>query len=312
MRLNPRVTQWFTGDSARNLHALEEETGRRFFFEGSDGLPLVSTSRSPRKGRPEEIEQQAVPFQAGDEVHVHIVEPHMYNEDDAVAKVDGYVIEVLNAIPFVGEKKLVRIEEAGRTGARAALVGAEAEEAEEAGQGAREGDQGARPPQAAPRRRPRSRPRSPAPKPVEAPEAERPHRRPREDEDETLESKLGAAAAGADGAVRVPRPKPASDLTRCPNPLPPTPSSSAGGTQHRVEEGTTLLVDRLKDDEGAAIDLVPLLYCRRQGHRVRGRRPRPRQGQGEDRRSRARPQAAHLQVQAQARLQAHHGPPLRS
>ena len=34
-----------------------------------------------------------------------------------------------------------------------------------------------------------------------------------------------------------------------------------GGTQHRVEEGTTLLVDRLKDDEGAAIDLVPLLYA---------------------------------------------------
>jgi large subunit ribosomal protein L21 len=34
-----------------------------------------------------------------------------------------------------------------------------------------------------------------------------------------------------------------------------------GGKQYRVEEGTTLLVDRLKDDEGAAIDLVPLLYA---------------------------------------------------
>ena len=32
-----------------------------------------------------------------------------------------------------------------------------------------------------------------------------------------------------------------------------------GGTQHRVEEGTTLLVDRLKGDEGASIDLEPLL-----------------------------------------------------
>ena len=55
----------------------------------------------------------------------------MYNDDDAVAKVDGYMIEVVNAIPFVGEKKLVLIEEAGRTGARAVLVGAEAEEAAE-------------------------------------------------------------------------------------------------------------------------------------------------------------------------------------
>jgi large subunit ribosomal protein L21 len=34
-----------------------------------------------------------------------------------------------------------------------------------------------------------------------------------------------------------------------------------GGTQHRVEEGTTLLVDRLTADEGASIDLEPLLYA---------------------------------------------------
>ena len=131
VRLNPRVTQWFTRDGAHNLHALEEETGRRFFFEGSEGLPLVHFAVT-QEGDREEIEQQAVPFQAGDEVHVHIVEPHMYNEDDAVAKVDGYMIEVVNAIPFVGEKKLVHIEEAGRTLARAVLVGAEAEEAAEA------------------------------------------------------------------------------------------------------------------------------------------------------------------------------------
>ena len=31
-----------------------------------------------------------MPFQAGDEVHVDIVEPHMYNADDGLAKVDGY------------------------------------------------------------------------------------------------------------------------------------------------------------------------------------------------------------------------------
>ncbi len=34
-----------------------------------------------------------------------------------------------------------------------------------------------------------------------------------------------------------------------------------GGKQYRVEEGTTLLVDRMTDDEGSSIDLVPLLYA---------------------------------------------------
>ena len=107
------------------------ETGRYFHFEGSDGLPLDHFAVT-MEGTRAEIEEHAVPFRAGEEVHVHLVEPHMYNDDDAVAKVDGYLIDVVNGVAFVGEKKLVRIEEAGRTIARAVLVGADAEAAEEA------------------------------------------------------------------------------------------------------------------------------------------------------------------------------------
>jgi ribonuclease G len=46
----------------------------------------------------------------------------MYNVDDAVAKVDGYIISVTDGGPHVGSKRLVRIEEAGRTAAVASLV----------------------------------------------------------------------------------------------------------------------------------------------------------------------------------------------
>ena len=34
-----------------------------------------------------------------------------------------------------------------------------------------------------------------------------------------------------------------------------------GGKQYRVEEGQTLLVERLPDDVGATVDLVPLLLA---------------------------------------------------
>jgi ribonuclease G len=81
------------------------------------------------EGTRDEIEVRAVPFRAGEEVHVDIVEPHMYEVDDAVAKVDGYIISVVNGGPFVGSKRLVRIENAGRTAAIAVLVGEEAEQA---------------------------------------------------------------------------------------------------------------------------------------------------------------------------------------
>jgi ribonuclease G len=140
LRINPKVTAWFIADGARELHAVEQETGRYFHFEGSDGLPLDYFAVT-MEGTREEIEEHAVPFRAGEEVHVHLVEPHMYNDDDAVAKVDGYLIDVVNGIAFVGQKKLVRIEEAGRTIARAVLTGPDAEAAEEAARervGARE------------------------------------------------------------------------------------------------------------------------------------------------------------------------------
>jgi ribonuclease G len=131
LRINPRVTAWFIADGARELHALEAETGRFFHFEGSEGLPLDHFAVT-LEGTRAEIEERAVPFRAGEEVHVDLVEPHMYNEDDAVAKIDGYLIDVVNGVAFVGEKKLVHIEEAGRTVARAVLVGADAEAAAEA------------------------------------------------------------------------------------------------------------------------------------------------------------------------------------
>ena len=127
VRMNPKVTAYFTEDGARMLHALEEETGRFFNFTGSEGLPLDHFA-IVEQGAREAIEEHSVPFREGEEVHVDIVEPHMYSEDDAVAKVDGYMIEVADGIAYVGEKMLVRIEHAGRSTARAVL----AEVAEEA------------------------------------------------------------------------------------------------------------------------------------------------------------------------------------
>src|SRR5690349_5035232 len=122
VRLNPKVTAYFTADGARMLHAVEAETRKSFHFEGTEGLPLDHFAITA-VGTRAEIEERAVPFREGEEVHVDIVEPHMYSEDDAVAKIDGYLIEVTDAIPYVGEKKLVRIEDAGRTAARAVLAG---------------------------------------------------------------------------------------------------------------------------------------------------------------------------------------------
>jgi ribonuclease G len=124
LRMNPRVAAQFTGNGAGVLRALEAETGKIFYFEGSEGLP-VDHFDVVLSGTREEVEERAVPFQPGDEVLVHIVEPHMYNVDDAVAKIDSYIVSVTGGFPYVGTKQLVRIEDIGRTSATAELVDAE-------------------------------------------------------------------------------------------------------------------------------------------------------------------------------------------
>ncbi len=121
IQMNPRVSAEFTGNGARVLHAIEHETGKWFHFEGSEGLPPEHFSVL-LEGDREQVLERALPFREGEEVHVEIVEPHMYSPGDAVAKVDGYIISVRNATGFVGQKRLVRIEEAGRTSAWATLV----------------------------------------------------------------------------------------------------------------------------------------------------------------------------------------------
>jgi len=123
IQMNPRVSAEFTRDGGRALAAIEEQTGKWFHFEGSEGLPMEHFA-VVLEGRREEVLERAVPFRAGEEVHVEIVEPHMYSPGDAVAKIDGYIISVAGGGPHVGEKHLVRIDDAGRTQAMASLVGA--------------------------------------------------------------------------------------------------------------------------------------------------------------------------------------------
>src|SRR5438309_3756996 len=121
VQMNPRVSTQFTGHGSRVLHALEAQTGKSFLFEGSEGLALDHFAIT-FIGTREEVEERALPFRQGDEVLVEIVEPHMYDVDDAVAKIDGYIISIAGAAGHVGEKRMVRIDQVARTAASALLL----------------------------------------------------------------------------------------------------------------------------------------------------------------------------------------------
>ena len=123
IRVHPKVASILVGTHGApgTIAEIEEETGRHFHFEGTEALP-IDHFEVVLEGTRKEIEERALPFREGEEVLVEIEEPHMYNEDDAVAKLDGYIVSVFGAAPLVGEKMLVRIEKVGRSAAQASLV----------------------------------------------------------------------------------------------------------------------------------------------------------------------------------------------
>jgi len=121
LRVNPKVARVLTGEDS-GLAEIEEATGKRFHFEGGDAL-AIDTFELVDRGTREQIEERALPFKVGEEVLVKIDEPHMYNADDAVARIDSYIVSVTGGGPFVGERKLVRIEDVRRSEAVASLLG---------------------------------------------------------------------------------------------------------------------------------------------------------------------------------------------
>jgi ribonuclease G len=123
LRVNPRVAAELIGADS-GLAELEEETGKQFHFEGGDAVG-IETFELVEAGTRAEIEERALPFKVGEEVLVKIEEPHMYNADDAVARIDSYIVSVSGGGRFVGERKMVRIEQVERAAASASLLGGE-------------------------------------------------------------------------------------------------------------------------------------------------------------------------------------------
>ncbi len=121
VQINPRVTNALLHTPGAPIRHLEAETGKVIMFEGGDGLPLEHFAVT-LEGSVSQVEKRALPFEIGDELMVSVVEPHMYEDDAAVAKIDHYIIAISGALDRIGTKALVRITDVGRNVARAEIA----------------------------------------------------------------------------------------------------------------------------------------------------------------------------------------------
>jgi ribonuclease G len=142
VRVNPHVAAELVAEGS-GLEQLEQDTGRHFHFEGGEAL-AIDTYEVVDSGTRAEIEERALPFRVGEEVLVTIEEPHMYDADDAIARVDSYIVSVSGGNRFIGERRLVRIESVARSAATASLLDANGEKLESPPSGRRRGRRGGR------------------------------------------------------------------------------------------------------------------------------------------------------------------------
>lgn len=121
IKMHPSVLVEMTGRTSGLLHKLEKRTGKYFVLEGSDRIDYDQFD-IVMGGTVDEVKERAIPFRVGEETMVQIVEPHMYNVDDAVAKIGSYIVSIKDAGAHLGQKRLVKILSVGRTEATAELV----------------------------------------------------------------------------------------------------------------------------------------------------------------------------------------------
>jgi ribonuclease G len=122
VELPSRVAGILIGPAGSRLAEIERETGKMFAFEARDDLAHEHFAVL-REGTATEIAPQALPVSDGQELEIELLEKHAHHPDDAIGRLDGYVIAVGGAGGRVGETVLVRIERATRTVAYATVAG---------------------------------------------------------------------------------------------------------------------------------------------------------------------------------------------
>jgi ribonuclease G len=121
VELNSQVATLLVGPGGSRLAELEKEFGRKLALKGRQRAPhdhFVVLE----EGKAKAVEQHAGPVEKGQELEVELEEAHLHAETDAIARLDGYVITVAGAADKVGEKVPIRIEDVGKTSARAVLA----------------------------------------------------------------------------------------------------------------------------------------------------------------------------------------------
>jgi len=122
IRLNTAIASLVIGPGGKNLKHLENITKRYIDIQGDHKLPINSFVIAA-EGSVSDVKEAARPFKAGDILDLLVEEPYLYNKNDAISRVNGFVVQIIEGGKHVGQRLKVEIKSVSRTSAIAEICG---------------------------------------------------------------------------------------------------------------------------------------------------------------------------------------------
>ena len=120
VKLNTAIASLVIGPKGKNLKHLENITKKYIDIQGDPKLPLNSFI-VVAEGSIAEIKDAAKPFKVGDLLDLLVEEPYLYNKNDAISRVDGFVIQIIEGAKYLGKRIKVKVKSISRTSAVAEI-----------------------------------------------------------------------------------------------------------------------------------------------------------------------------------------------
>ena len=120
IKLNPSIAAQIIGIDGKNLKHLENITKKYINIKGDSSLPLDAFVVAA-EGSVGEVREASRPFKAGDILNLVVEETYLHNKNDAISRVNGYVIQIIDGRKYIGQRVEVEIKSVSKTSAVAEI-----------------------------------------------------------------------------------------------------------------------------------------------------------------------------------------------
>ncbi|MDQ2730017.1 MAG: Rne/Rng family ribonuclease [Armatimonadota bacterium] len=119
--VNPAVAPYLIGPDASNVERLEREMRRGVYVRATDNLHIEKYEVVPADIQ--EMERQLVPYREGQVVDCVVEQTPAINLPHAIARLDGYLVDLVNGGQYLGRRVRAKLTRVGRSVAVGEVVG---------------------------------------------------------------------------------------------------------------------------------------------------------------------------------------------